>query len=382
MSPDPYDRPSDPAKRHSAALTDGPARAGARAMLKATGFDDDDLARPLIGVATTWIETMPCNLNQRELAQHVKAGVRAAGRDADGVQHRLGLRRRLHGHRGDAGLARLARGDRRLDRARRARAPARRPGLPGRLRQDDPGRGDGARAPRPAGPRALQRLDRARPLPGPRRDHPGRLRGDRHARGREDDRRGAARARERRLPRRRRLRRPVHGEHDVHRPRVPGDQPGRPQRDPGARPREAGGGRAGRAARHGPAAPRRAPVPRDHARRARERDRLRRSDRRLDERRPPPARHRLRARHPAHDRRLRPDRRAHAGRRQPQARRALRRHRHLRGRRRRARRPRAGQARTSSTPTPPTSTGARSARSRPRSRSGPARRWSSRSRRR
>src|SRR5207302_7188307 len=73
----PYDRPSDPAKRHSAALTDGIARAGARAMLKGTGFDDDDLARPLIGVATSWIETMPCNLNQRELAQDVKRGIRA-----------------------------------------------------------------------------------------------------------------------------------------------------------------------------------------------------------------------------------------------------------------------------------------------------------------
>ncbi len=79
MSPDPYDRPSDPAKRRSAALTDGPERAPARAMLKGVGLDDDELARPLIGVATTWIETMPCNLNQRELAQHVKAGVRAAG---------------------------------------------------------------------------------------------------------------------------------------------------------------------------------------------------------------------------------------------------------------------------------------------------------------
>jgi dihydroxy-acid dehydratase len=79
MSASPYDRPSDPAKRRSAALTDGPERAPARAMLKGTGFRDDDLARPLIGVATTWIETMPCNLNQRELAQHVKAGVRAAG---------------------------------------------------------------------------------------------------------------------------------------------------------------------------------------------------------------------------------------------------------------------------------------------------------------
>ena len=75
----PYDVPSDPAKRHSAALTDGPDRAGARAMLKAVGFDDDDLAKPLIGVCTTWIETMPCNLNQRALAPHVKRGIREAG---------------------------------------------------------------------------------------------------------------------------------------------------------------------------------------------------------------------------------------------------------------------------------------------------------------
>src|SRR5437773_3391379 len=70
---------SDPAKRHSAALTDGPDRAGARAMLKAIGFTDEDLARPLVGVATTWIETMPCNYNQRRLAEQVKAGIRAAG---------------------------------------------------------------------------------------------------------------------------------------------------------------------------------------------------------------------------------------------------------------------------------------------------------------
>jgi dihydroxy-acid dehydratase len=75
----PYDRPPDPAKRRSAALTEGPDRAGARAMLKAVGFSDDDLARPIVGVATTWIETMPCNFNQRELAKHVKAGIRAAG---------------------------------------------------------------------------------------------------------------------------------------------------------------------------------------------------------------------------------------------------------------------------------------------------------------
>ena len=75
----PYDRPSDPAKRHSARLTDGPDRAAARAMLKAIGFTDEDLAKPLVGVATTWIETMPCNYNQRRLAEHVKVGIRAAG---------------------------------------------------------------------------------------------------------------------------------------------------------------------------------------------------------------------------------------------------------------------------------------------------------------
>ena len=68
-----------PAKRHSAALTDGVDRAPARAMLKGAGFTDADLAKPLIGVATTWIETMPCNLNHRLLARYVKQGIRSAG---------------------------------------------------------------------------------------------------------------------------------------------------------------------------------------------------------------------------------------------------------------------------------------------------------------
>ncbi|MEK9659130.1 MAG: dihydroxy-acid dehydratase [Chloroflexota bacterium] len=70
---------SNPLKRHSAEMTDGPSRAPARAMLKAIGFTDEDLAKPIIGVATTWIETMPCNYNQRELAEHIKAGIREAG---------------------------------------------------------------------------------------------------------------------------------------------------------------------------------------------------------------------------------------------------------------------------------------------------------------
>jgi dihydroxy-acid dehydratase len=76
---DPYARKTDPAKRHSAALTDGVDRAAARAMLKGIGFDDAALARPLVGIATNWIETMPCNWNQRELARHVRRGIIEAG---------------------------------------------------------------------------------------------------------------------------------------------------------------------------------------------------------------------------------------------------------------------------------------------------------------
>jgi len=60
-------------------ITQGRTRAGARAMLKAIGFTDEDLAKPIIGVASTWIETMPCNIHLRQLAEHVKQGIRAAG---------------------------------------------------------------------------------------------------------------------------------------------------------------------------------------------------------------------------------------------------------------------------------------------------------------
>jgi dihydroxy-acid dehydratase len=66
-------------KLHSYAITQGRDRAPARAMLKAIGFTDDDLRKPIIGVANTWIETMPCNYNLRELAVKVKEGIRAAG---------------------------------------------------------------------------------------------------------------------------------------------------------------------------------------------------------------------------------------------------------------------------------------------------------------
>src|SRR5438552_15697576 len=70
--------PHDPRFR-SRAITEGPDRAPARAMLKAIGFTDEDLSRPIVGVANTWTETMPCNFHLRRLAEQVKQGIRAAG---------------------------------------------------------------------------------------------------------------------------------------------------------------------------------------------------------------------------------------------------------------------------------------------------------------
>ena len=66
-------------KLQSHTITQGRDRAPARAMLKGIGFTDEDLAKPIIGVANTWIETMPCNYNLRDLAVQVKEGIRAAG---------------------------------------------------------------------------------------------------------------------------------------------------------------------------------------------------------------------------------------------------------------------------------------------------------------
>jgi len=66
-------------KPRSHVITDGPDRAPTRAMLKAVGFTDDDLARPIVGVANTWIEIGPCNFHLRRLAAKVKEGIRAAG---------------------------------------------------------------------------------------------------------------------------------------------------------------------------------------------------------------------------------------------------------------------------------------------------------------
>ncbi|MBV9006841.1 MAG: dihydroxy-acid dehydratase, partial [Solirubrobacterales bacterium] len=66
-------------KHRSRALTEGPERAPARAYLKGIGYDDEALSRPLVAVANTWIETMPCNFHLRALAAKVKEGIREAG---------------------------------------------------------------------------------------------------------------------------------------------------------------------------------------------------------------------------------------------------------------------------------------------------------------
>ena len=66
-------------RRHSRVILDGPERAAARAYLKGIGYDEDALSRPIIGVANTWTETMPCNFHLRRLAERVKEGIRAAG---------------------------------------------------------------------------------------------------------------------------------------------------------------------------------------------------------------------------------------------------------------------------------------------------------------
>jgi len=69
----------NPLKPNSHALTDGPSRAGARAMFKAVGYTDEDLRQPLVGVANTWTEIGPCNFHLRRLAAKIKEGIRAAG---------------------------------------------------------------------------------------------------------------------------------------------------------------------------------------------------------------------------------------------------------------------------------------------------------------
>ena len=135
-----------PLKHRSAALTEGPSRAGARAMLKAVGFTDADLHKPLVGIANTWIEIGPCNFHLRRLAEQVKEAVREAGGTpmefntmavSDGITMGAeGMRASLVSREVIADSIELVVKGHHLD-ARRA---------PVRLRQDDSRHGDGAGA--------------------------------------------------------------------------------------------------------------------------------------------------------------------------------------------------------------------------------------------
>ena len=207
--------------RRSDVLLRGPHRAPARAMLKASGFDDEALGKPIIGVANTWIEIGPCNHHLRELAAAVKDGIRAAGgtpmefntvsindgitMGTDGMRASLISREVIadsielvaRGYNFDGVIA-LCGCDKTIPGTTMAVA---RLGIPGLVLYG------GSIAPGA--------------FHGPRRHHPGRVRGRRRARGRPHERRGPARHRGPRLPGLRRLRRPVHREHDGHRHRVP-----------------------------------------------------------------------------------------------------------------------------------------------------------------
>ncbi len=251
---------------------------------------------------------MPCNFHLRDLAEAVKEGVREAGGTpmefnsiaiSDGITMGTeGMKTSLVSREVIADSIELTvRG-----------LPVRRRRGDVRLRQDDPRRGDGAGPPERALGDALRRVDRSGALAREGRDDPGRLRGDRRPRGGQHVRRGAAGARGLREPGRRSLRRPVHREHDGVRVRGDGHLADG-LRDGAGDERRQGGGRArgGQAGGQGPQ--RRPAVPSKiiTAESIENAIALRVRLRRLDQRRPPPARGRARGRDRHGHRRLRAD---------------------------------------------------------------------------
>ena len=316
-------------------------------MLKAIGFTDEDLAKPLVGVATTWIETMPCNFNQRRLAEQVKAGIRAAGGTpmefntisvSDGVSMGTeGMKASLVSREVVADSIELVVRGHLLD------------GVVCLV---------GCDKTIPGAAMALGRLD----VPGVvlynGTIYPGTYKGQRNAtvvtvyeaigayRAGKITPRRAVRGRERRPAR---APGACGGQFTANTMSTvmefiglsPAGLNGIPAEDPAKDEAARATGElvmdlVRRDVR---------PVDVRHPRRARERDRLGRRDRRLDERRPPPARDRPRVRDPARHRRVRGGRRPDPDRRRHAARRPVHRHRHLRGGRRRPRHARAAQAR-------------------------------------
>ena len=182
-----------PASRPRAGLAHGPGRAPARAHFRAMGIDPDRLDGPVVGIASTWTGTMPCNLTQRELAAQVAEAVTAAGgvplefntiavsdnqsQGTPGMRASLVSREviadsielMVHAHDFDAVVCLVG------------------------CDKTTPGGADGARAPRQAGGRPLQRADARRAGGRPRRHDPGRLGGRRGVRARAHQPRGARR---------------------------------------------------------------------------------------------------------------------------------------------------------------------------------------------
>ena len=212
----------------------GPDRAPARAMLRATGLDDDG-HRQAAGrrgahlVQRQPVQPQPARPGQRGRRRHPRRR-----RHADRVQHHRGHRRHRHGHAGHARLAGQPRGHHRFHRAGRRGPQPGRDGGAVRLRQDHSGRGDGAGAPGYPGRGAVRRQHRPRHAERQVDHRAGRVRGGRRARRRQACRDAELQAgRDPRLPRRRRLRRPVHRQHHGHGADRAGPLAGGPQRHPG-----------------------------------------------------------------------------------------------------------------------------------------------------
>ena len=212
-------------------------------MLKAVGFTDADLKKPLIGVANTWIEIGPCNYHLRDLAVHVKAGIRAAGgtpMEFNTVSISDGITMGTEGMKASLVSREVI--------ADSIELVARGNGFDGVIvlvgcDKTIPGGVDGARAAQHPRPRALRRVDRAGPVPRSGRHDSGRVRSRGRARRGQDERRRPPRAGVGRVSGRRRVRRPVHGQHDGARLRVPGHR--------GARQRQRAGQRSGKRPRSG-----------------------------------------------------------------------------------------------------------------------------------
>ena len=204
----------NPMKPRSHEVTDGLERAAARGMLRAVGMGDADFAKAQIGIASSWNEITPCNLSLDRLATGGEGGRLRRRRLPHGVRHDLGVRRHRDGARGDALLAGVPRGHRRLGRDRVRRGAAGRRRAPRRLRQVAARHADGGRAAGPGLHVPLRRRDAARPARRPRRHDHRRVRGGRGVRARADQPRGGRRDRARDLPGGGRVRRHVHREHD------------------------------------------------------------------------------------------------------------------------------------------------------------------------